>query len=162
MTRELVFNGQRIRFDLDINGGDKIKLTSGEHEFSVQELAPGSLILQNSRGRYRARVTRQKDRIYVWLDGRTYEFQIPSGDDAAAQGSAKSSDVRAPMPGTLIKLFVKEGDAVAEDQVVAVLEAMKMEHQLRAPFTGKVQRVAGAIGEVIDADAVIVALEPAA
>jgi biotin carboxyl carrier protein len=65
------------------------------------------------------------------------------------------------MPGTLIKLFVKEGDAVEEDQVVAVLEAMKMEHQLRAPFSGKVKRVTGVVGSVIDADAVIVALERA-
>jgi biotin carboxyl carrier protein len=106
-------------------------------------------------------VVRQKDRIYVWLGGRTFDFQIPSTDDVSAHSSAKSSDIRAPMPGTLIKLFVKEGDAVEEDQIVAVLEAMKMEHQLRAPFSGKVKQVTSAIGSVIDADAVIVALEPA-
>ena len=160
MTRDLIFNGRRLRFDCDANGGEKIKLESGEHEFEVQDLAPGCLILQNSKVRYRARVVRQKDRIYVWLGGCTFEFQIPSTDDVAAHSRAKSSDIRAPMPGTLIKLFVKEGDPVEEDQVVAVLEAMKMEHQLRAPFSGKVKQVTGAIGSVIDADAVIVALEP--
>lgn len=162
MTREFILNGRRIRYDLETNGGETVKLESGEHQVTCQEPSPGRLILQNSRGRHRARVVRQKDRIYVWLGGRTFEFQVPSADDAAARDRAKSSDVRAPMPGTLIKLLVKDGDSVEEGQVVAVLEAMKMEHQLRAPCSGKVKKTIGAVGLVIDAEAVIVLLEPAA
>ena len=161
MTREFIYNGQSLRFEYEPNGTAKLKLDSGEHEATCEELSPGTLILQNSHGRRRARVVRQKDRIFVWLGGRSYEFHIPSPDEYGGHGGIVSPDVRAPMPGTLIKVFVKEGDAVEADQVVAVLEAMKMEHQLRAPFSGTVTSVNGEIGVVVEADAVIVALQPA-
>ena len=160
MKREFVLNGHRLHCDIDSASG-RVRLDSGEHDVICEELSPGQLLIQNSRGRYRARVARQKDRIFVWIAGRTFEFHIPSADEADSHGGAKPSDVRAPMPGTLIKLMVKDGDPVEEDQVVAVLEAMKMEHQLRAPRAGSVKKVDGAVGTVVDADAVIVTLEPA-
>ena len=161
MTREFLHSGQRLRVDIQKNEhGDVVKLETGLHELSCEELGAGFLLLQNSDGKYRARVVRQKDRIYVWLNGKTFEFQVPSSDDVAAHGSATSPEVRAPMPGTLIKLLVKPGDTVEEGQIVAVLEAMKMEHQLRAPHSGKVEKVSGTVGSVIDADALIVALAP--
>ena len=159
MTRELIFNGHRLKIDVQKNGsGDIIKLEAMEHEIICDELAPGSFMLMNSDGQYRAHVVKQKDRIFVWLAGCTFEFHIPSADEASAQGGAGSPEVRAPMPGTLIKLLVSEGDSVEEGQVVAVLEAMKMEHQLRAPLSGTVKKVTGTVGAVIEADALIVAL----
>jgi biotin carboxyl carrier protein len=161
VIREFIFHGRRLRLDTGSNGDSRIRLDSVEHDIACEELAPGSFLLQNSSGRYRARVARQKDRVFVWLQGRIFEFQIPSSDESGAHSGEKPSDVRAPMPGTLIKLSVNVGDSVEEDQVVAVLEAMKMEHQLRAPRTGKVKSVAGTIGSVIEADAVIITLEPA-
>ena len=49
--------------------------------------------------------------------------------------------VLTPMPGTLVSLNVKEGDDVAEGQEVAVVEAMKMQNQLRAPRSGKIAKI---------------------
>ncbi len=159
MIREFLHNGQRLRVDVQKNGqGDIVKFESAEREIACEELGPGAFVLRSGPKKFRARVVRQKDRICVWLSGRTFEFQISSADEAGSHGAEKSPEVRAPMPGTLIKLLVMEGDAVEEGQVVAVLEAMKMEHQLRAPLTGRVQKVSGTVGSIIDADAVIVAL----
>ena len=162
MSKEFLHVGQRLRVDVQKNGqGDIVKFESAEHEISCEELGAGAFILHSGAERFRARVVRQKDRIYIWLSGRTFEFQIPSADEAGSHGAEKSPEVRAPMPGTLIKLLVTEGDAVEEGQIVAVLEAMKMEHQLRAPLTGTVQKISGTVGAIIDADAVIVALTAA-
>jgi biotin carboxyl carrier protein len=162
MTREFLLNNRRLRVDIQTNGhADLVKFESAEHEILCDELGAGVFVLRNSDVKYRARVVRQKDRIFVWLAGKNFEFQIPSADEAGTHGGEKSPEVRAPMPGTLIKLLVKEGDAVEEGQVLAVLEAMKMEHQLRAPLAGSVQKVSGTIGAIIDADAVIVTLAAA-
>lgn len=49
--------------------------------------------------------------------------------------------VKAPMPGTIISFNVSIGDAVSEGQVVAILEAMKMENELTAPASGKVKSI---------------------
>ena len=67
--------------------------------------------------------------------------------------------VRSPIPGRLVKLLVKAGDAVAAGQTVVVLEAMKMENELAAPRAGKVAEVRCAEGAAVEAgqDLVIVA-----
>ena len=63
----------------------------------------------------------------------------------------------APMPGRVIRLAVTEGAAVEAGSVVAVLEAMKMEHELLAPAAGTVAAVHVAEGDQVDAGA---ALDP--
>nr|MCU0672380.1 biotin/lipoyl-binding protein [Myxococcota bacterium] len=65
----------------------------------------------------------------------------------------------APMPGKIVKVFVDEGDAVEEGQTLLVMEAMKMEHAVKAPQAGKVARLHVAEGEQVDADALLVLVE---
>jgi biotin carboxyl carrier protein len=67
--------------------------------------------------------------------------------------------VRSPIPGRLIKLLVKVGDAVAAGQTIVVLEAMKMENELAAPRAGRVAEVRCAEGTAVEAgqDLVVVA-----
>jgi biotin carboxyl carrier protein len=59
--------------------------------------------------------------------------------------------VRSPIPGRLIKLLVKAGDAVAAGQTLVVLEAMKMENELAAPRAGRIAEVRGAEGTAVEA-----------
>jgi propionyl-CoA carboxylase alpha chain len=66
------------------------------------------------------------------------------------------------MPGRIVKLEVATGDVVAEGQVLVVLEAMKMEHTLRAPTAGVVRAVSAAPGEQVEAGAVLVVVEATA
>ncbi|PIE18369.1 MAG: 3-methylcrotonyl-CoA carboxylase [Proteobacteria bacterium] len=83
--------------------------------------------------------------------------------DPAAQGGAggPSGDVvEAPMPGAVKAVFVAVGDTVAEGDRVALMEAMKMEHTLRAPRDGVVAQVGAAEGDQVEAGALLVLLEP--
>ena len=61
----------------------------------------------------------------------------------------------APMPGKVVKLAVAEGDAVEMGQVLVVLEAMKMEHSVKAPESGVVRQLLVSEGEQVEADAVL-------
>ncbi|EGD80548.1 propionyl Coenzyme A carboxylase [Salpingoeca rosetta] len=65
-----------------------------------------------------------------------------------------------PMPGTLVSLNVKEGDTVVEGQEVAVVEAMKMQNQLRAPRAGKIAKIHFKTGDTLDDEEVIIEFEP--
>lgn len=160
MSRELVLGTGRIRFAVDVHSeGAKVTLESGAHELVFEETAPGRLVIQNSAGRYPARVVRDGDRLLVWLAGKNFEFHVPSADNALDEGGTATHDeVRAPMPGTILKILVAAGDAVEENQTVAILEAMKMEHNLRAPRNGTVETVGGEPGEIVDAGTAIVKL----
>jgi 3-methylcrotonyl-CoA carboxylase alpha subunit len=63
------------------------------------------------------------------------------------------------MPGKVIKVLVQAGDVVNEGQVLVLLEAMKMEHSLRAPHSGTVAAVRAGEGEQVEAGQVLVVVE---
>ena len=75
-----------------------------------------------------------------------------------ASGNAGAIAVKAPMPGNLIKVNVKVGDAVKKGDVLCVLEAMKMENDIMAPADGVVASVEAAQGASVATDAVLVTL----
>ena len=67
--------------------------------------------------------------------------------------------ITAPMPGLVVELMVGEGDFVVEGQVLAVQEAMKMQMQLKAPFTGIVEHIAVDVGTQVGKDSLILRLK---
>lgn len=75
-------------------------------------------------------------------------------------GEEDVGSLHAPMPGKVIRVDVTEGDTVTEGQVLVVIEAMKMEHTLKAPYDGVVARVTHLAQEQVEADAILVVVEP--
>ena len=67
-------------------------------------------------------------------------------------------EIRAPMPGLLKAVHVKEGDRVESDAPVATLEAMKMENELRAPAAGRVTKVGASAGAKVESGAVLIVI----
>jgi biotin carboxyl carrier protein len=78
----------------------------------------------------------------------------------AAQSQRRGAAmVKSPMPGKVVRLLVKAGDELKAGQGVAVVEAMKMENELRAPKDGKVQEVRVREGQAVEAGETLVTLE---
>ncbi|HEU4991271.1 MAG TPA: biotin/lipoyl-containing protein, partial [Luteimonas sp.] len=73
--------------------------------------------------------------------------------------AAQDDRVRAPMPGRVVVVRIREGDQVVAGQELVVIEAMKMELALKAPRDGVVEGIPVAAGDFVEADAVLVALE---
>lgn len=63
--------------------------------------------------------------------------------------------ITAPMPGTILRVNVKDGQAVKSGEVLMVLEAMKMENEIMSPFDGTVSAVSTAAGEAVKAGALL-------
>jgi biotin carboxyl carrier protein len=77
---------------------------------------------------------------------------------AAPREPSGPQPIRAPMPGKVVKVLVKAGEAVKSGQGVAVVEAMKMENELRAPRDGTIAEVAAKDGQAVEAGQVLVTL----
>jgi 3-methylcrotonyl-CoA carboxylase alpha subunit len=94
---------------------------------------------------------------------RAADLELVSGLDITERGSTKpgaSHDVvSAPMPGRILKLAVKPGDAVKQNQTLVVLDAMKIEHLVGAPRDGVVDKVRYKEGDQVELGAVLVELE---
>jgi len=90
-------------------------------------------------------------------DGQTTAALVT--EDAAEEAGAASGECRAPLPGSVVGVLVGEGDDVDDGAPLVVMEAMKMEHTLRANGAGRVREVLAAAGRQVDAGELLVVVE---
>jgi 3-methylcrotonyl-CoA carboxylase alpha subunit len=109
-----------------------------------------------------ARVFAAGEEVYVVRGGRQTRVRLKDVAAASAETDGGDGVVRAPMHGRLLELFVHAGDRVAAGQRLAIIEAMKMEHTLRAPLAGVVVRVSASAGTQVVEDGEIMVIGPVA
>ena len=90
--------------------------------------------------------------------GRTFAFEEARHDPAGGTASADGAII-SPMPGKLIAVEVRQGDAVTKGQKLVTLEAMKMEHSLAAPFDGIVAELNASEGAQVSEGALLARIE---
>lgn len=99
-------------------------------------------------------------RWWVHVDGVTVALRwcdpLPVPDNAASSGGS----LRAPMPGQVIQVLVDVGQTVAEGDALVVMEAMKMEHRITAPYAGTITAIYYTIGDTVQADETLLSLAP--
>ena len=124
--------------------GSGISRTS--YEAAIDERGPGELIVHIGGQAIEVRVT----------DPRAYRRRLPGQGAAGASGARQ---VVAPMPGRVVKVLVTQGERVTARQGLVVIEAMKMENELRAPGDAIVREVRATEGATVEAGTVLVILE---
>ena len=158
------------RFDISDQGGGVFRLRSANGEESLLEgspLADGSWALVWQHRVLRVAISQDaKKNDLVWLNGRQHTLQLLDARAAlrrAAQKLAPAGDgpeeLTAPMPGKVVTVLVREGDAVKEGQGLVVIEAMKMENELRSPKTGVVTSVMVEAGKAVESGALLCVVE---
>ena len=149
----------RLEFRADRN---RVRVHSGSHHLdaTLEDLGEGRLRLDCQGVGGEALVTADTGRVYVGFDDHGWDFMVePLHADEASQGEEDTRPV-APMPGTIVALKVAAGDRVTAGQALLIMEGMKMELTLAAPVAGRVERVLCAVGDSVDADAVLVDIQP--
>ncbi|HEX8040182.1 MAG TPA: acetyl-CoA carboxylase biotin carboxyl carrier protein subunit [Chryseosolibacter sp.] len=127
-------------------------------------------IIMNDRS-YRAELTEtdvERKRVAIKVNGRIYPVILKDKFDVllekmgmSASAGAKVNHVRAPMPGLIINLKVKEGDRVSAGDALIILEAMKMENVIKAPGDATVKSVKVRTGEGVEKNQVLIEFNPA-
>jgi len=107
-------------------------------------------------------VTYSGDAFNVHLDGNTWQFVFAAPPSAEAtsggRGATAGAHVTAPMPGRIVKIAVRDGDAVEEHALLIVLEAMKMEHRIEASAAATVKAVLVKEGQIVPSGTPLVEL----
>ncbi len=94
--------------------------------------------------------TVQIDGSKATVNGKSYDVKVKAGiEQKSSAGSAEGTEVKAALPGVVIRTEVSEGDEVAQGDVLLVVEAMKMETEIKSPAAGKVLSVEVAQGDQV-------------
>jgi acetyl/propionyl-CoA carboxylase alpha subunit len=122
----------------------------------------GSLHLEVDGHEVPAAVAVDGDHVWAHVAGRTRRLTLlPATRHADPTALAGHTAFTSPMPGAVIAVGVAAGDAVAAGATLMVVEAMKMEHPIKAPVDGTVSAVHVKVGDAVDTDAVLLEFDPA-
>ena len=135
------------QFDFDI-GDDSIFVDGKEMDCDLVTVGQGRIHIIVEGKSYSAFAIENGEAVVVSLRGSSTDVVVQSERDMllekyglASSDSASHSNLKAPMPGLVVRIDVKEGDSVGKGVPLLVLEAMKMENELRAPAPGIVSAI---------------------
>ena len=158
-------NGERIVVSIESDG---ITVEGQPIEAHLEEVAGTPIhLLHVGSTLHRLAVRRgdQRGRYSLWTDG--HRFEVEALDErrraiqdltGAGAGPRGPAPLIAPMPGLVVRVEVKAGDAVQAGQPLVVMEAMKMENELRAVGPGTVSVVRVSPGQAVEKGTVLVEL----
>jgi biotin carboxyl carrier protein len=149
-------NGERSEYRLQ--GAQEVSGTA-----SVAEVMPGIFSVLLGDKSFRVYVTPNGDGLEVWTGGTRHNIAISDPRDRSGAGRKRAAvgpvEVRSQMPGKIVKVLVEPGAAVKAGQGLIVVEAMKMQNELKSPRDGRVARILAVEGGTVGAGETLVVVE---
>ncbi|MFH2102645.1 MAG: biotin/lipoyl-containing protein [Chloroflexota bacterium] len=145
-------------FTIEIVDDHRVRINDEIHEIDFISISgePVYSLLVDGKS-YEAVVYPEDDGLQVQMVGRQYQVQVEDEREkrlrAAGGGSVgESSDynLKAPMPGLVVSIAVTDGQLVEKNQVLLILESMKMQNELKSPRAGTVTRVRVKAGDSVE------------
>jgi biotin carboxyl carrier protein len=165
---ELEFNIEEKvrRLQIDFKDGQyKINLDNKDYSVDSALISDNCLSLLVNGKAFTVYFAEADSKKYFSIGGEQFCIQEAKAETVRA-GEADSTALKeaptvcSPMPGKVVKIFVKEGDEVEKGQGLVIVEAMKMENEIRSPIKGRVEKVNFKPGDLVDASQSIIDIKP--
>lgn len=146
--------------ELVTRGGNREFMLDGKtRNADCLAIAPGLYSILVDGRSFEAHVREAAGELIVKIHGREFTFRVQDPRQWRKRGAALEAEgkqqVVASMPGKIVRLLVKVGDEVSGGQGIVVVEAMKMQNELRSPKSGKVERLLVAEGQAVNAGEIL-------
>jgi len=156
-----------LALDLEATGGDAYRLTLGgaTHTVDALILESGMVSLIVDGKSFQVEVEPRGEELSVQVKGQSFLLDVADERKMRVRAATATFSVEgrqvisAPMPGKVTKILVKLGDEVAEGQGLVVVEAMKMENELKSPKAGKVVEITAKEGTAVENNAKLLVVE---
>jgi biotin carboxyl carrier protein len=161
-------NGRERTVDLESLGGDLFKVSidgAPPHTVDATRLEGSVISLLNGNRSHEVDVEEDGEALNLLVSEQVLRVELVDErkkrlQPAKGAGGAEGRFVlRAPMPGKVVKVLVAVGAEVAEGQGLVIIEAMKMENELRSPRKGKVTGVTVQEGQTVEGKALLITVE---
>ena len=153
--------------EIEETGRSVYRVSVDGNEFLVDGKKTGrtnfSLIVDNRS--FEIEVDNSGDEYRVLVDGRNYHIQLVDERRMRVGGAQTGlelqgrQNVSVPMPGKIVAVLVTEGDTVEKGQGLVIVEAMKMENEVRSPIAGEVKEIKVKAGDTVEGGAVLIVVE---
>ena len=147
MKYTAIVNGDRLEIELIHADDQVIEAETGgrKYVFDIRAVETGVYWLQWQHRSIDISVTPNGDSYAVTVAGKRINVEVIDARSAlrktAHQGQVGTVELRAPMPGRVVKVLVREGSSVELNQGLVVIEAMKMQNEIKAPKKGTVRKL---------------------
>ena len=153
-------HGQDHEVRVEQQGGAYVVSAVGRETRLQGELQGDTLHLDTEGHRQRGTLARTHDGFTLYLPEGACHFHEVLPDTGEADAAGANAGLAAPMNGTIVALLVDVGSAVEADTPLLVMEAMKMEHTIRAPAAGQVEAFYYQPGDLVDGGAELLDFTP--
>ena len=154
---------QEFRLNLEERVENDILVSIGKKKYHVSvEFLSSDEILLNIDGKIHNIIINSNSLSYsVYVNGRFFKIEKKSDSQILGEKRAKigKRDVKTSMPGRIVKVFVQEGEKVKEGQAVLILEAMKMQNEIKSPQSGVVTKINLKAGDSVGAGSLLFSVE---
>jgi biotin carboxyl carrier protein len=164
MEYALYYKGKEYKVSVSHKDGTYY-VSTGEEELSFEAMfidAHTLSLIQDNQSTL-SRVFDEGSRKTVVVNGKQFLFEEAEKRDTQITSIGKSrlmdKIIKSPMPGSVVKLNVKEGDTVKEGDILIIVEAMKMENELRSPGNMQVKKVHVKEGDQVEGFVPLIELE---
>jgi biotin carboxyl carrier protein len=164
MIYEIVIGEKNYRLELDhANGAWACRLDGRSFDMDVVMILPDALSLRLSNKCYEIKREGLVDASKIWVGEDSFEVEVR--DPRSLRGRVRAADEHgvkkliAPMPGKIVRILVNEGAEVEAGTGVMVVEAMKMQNEVKSPKKGKIQRILVSEGAAVNAGDVLAIVE---
>ena len=147
---ELTFSHGTRRYDVGIqfeNGAARRALAPEAIELSNVRCDDSFVAARMGTARLKARYLIEDNRVHVWLGAGYGQLLLDDPRNRAYSASADLGGLTTPLPGVVVSILVSVGQSVAAGEALLIVEAMKMEHTIRAPHAGTVLALRCAPGD---------------
>jgi biotin carboxyl carrier protein len=165
MTFEVQIDGTATRLEIERQGDQCRFRLSDQKERSAElaEVEPGVYSVLLDGRSYEARAEPGEDCAWITIRGRRFRVAITdprrwTPKAAGAHGQERES-LLAPMPGKIVRVLVSPGDRVEAGQGILVVEAMKMQNEMKSRRAGRVAAIPVSVGDTVAAGAVLATIE---
>ncbi|MGA2415827.1 MAG: biotin/lipoyl-containing protein [Candidatus Sulfotelmatobacter sp.] len=164
MLYDVSIDGKNHRLELNRAHGDwSCRLDGRELEVDAVLARPDVLSLRIGNQAYEVKSERVGEDLHLWVGSTRFAAEIR--DPRSLRNRSRSGDdhgpkkITAPMPGKVVRVLVREGDEVKLGAGVAVVEAMKMQNEIKSPKKGRVQKIIASEGATVNAGDVLAIVE---
>jgi biotin carboxyl carrier protein len=165
MTYEIFIDGHGYRLELERSAESLWRCRLDGREIEVDAVLIGRDLLSLKLGNqiYEIRSERSAGELSLWVGSKRFAAEVR--DPRSLRGRGRALDdhgprkVTAPMPGKVVRVLVQEGSEVETGSGIAVVEAMKMQNEIKSPKKGTIQKILVSEGMAVNSGDVLAIVE---